>query len=104
MNQMLLLVFFSTLSSIGKLHSSFENTPNALAFNNRLDILNPFSPSTLYNKHNASNTLDASTFHNGCGVLNYYVNKFSNGPLVFLKMSLVIVSCTDTTLCGSLNF
>ncbi len=50
------------------MYGSFENTPNALAFNNRLDILNPLSLSTSYNKHSASNTLDASTFHNGCGV------------------------------------
>lgn len=65
------------------MHGSFENTLNALAFNNRLDILNPLSLSTFYNKHNASNTLEASTFHNGCGVLSYYVNKPSNGALVF---------------------
>jgi hypothetical protein len=75
--------FFSTLSNIGTMHGSSENTLNALAFNNRLDILNPLSLSTFYNKHNASNTLDASTFHNGCGVLSYYVSKPSNGALVF---------------------
>jgi hypothetical protein len=82
--------FFSTLSSIGTMHGSFENTPNALAFNNWLDTLNPLKLSTFHNKPNASNTLDASTFHNGCGLLSYYVSKPSNGALVHLKMSSVI--------------
>jgi hypothetical protein len=67
------------------MHGSFENTLNALAFNNRLDTFNPLSLSTFCNKPNASNTLDASTFHNGCGVLSYFVNKPSNGALVLLK-------------------
>jgi hypothetical protein len=82
--------FFSTLLSIGTMYGSFENTSNALAFYNRLDILNPLSLSTFYNKHSVSNTFDASTFHNGCGVLSYYVNKSSNGALVLFKMSLVL--------------
>jgi hypothetical protein len=80
----------STLSSIGTMHGSFENTINALTFNNRLDILNTISPSTFSNKPNASSTLDASTFHNGHGVLSYYANKHNNGALVLLRMSLVI--------------
>jgi hypothetical protein len=84
------IFFFSTLSSIGTMYGSFQNTSNALAFNNRLDILNPLSLSTFYNKHSVSNTFDASTFHNGCGVLSYYVNKSSNGALVLFKMSLVL--------------
>jgi hypothetical protein len=82
--------FFSTLSSIGTMHGSFENTLNALALNNRLDILNPLSLSTFYYKPNASDTLDASTFHNGCGVLSYHVNKPINVASVLFKMSLVI--------------
>jgi hypothetical protein len=43
---MLFLVFFSTLSSICTMHGSFENNPNALAFNDKLDTLNPLSLST----------------------------------------------------------
>jgi hypothetical protein len=72
------------------MHGSFENTRNALAFNNRLDTLNPLNLSTFYYKPNASNTLDVSTFYNGCGVLNYHVNKPINVASVLFKMSLVI--------------
>ncbi len=72
------------------MHGSFENTLNALALNNRLDILNPLSLSTFYYKPNASDTLDASTFHNGCGVLSYHVNKPINVASVLFKISLVI--------------
>ncbi len=87
---MLFLVFFSTLSSIGTMHGSFENTLNELTFNNRLDTSNPLNLSNFYYKPNASDTLDVSTFHNGCGVLSYHVNKPINVSSVLFKMSLVI--------------